>query len=60
MLRLKLMLEIIENENLLENVQKQGLFLMEGLIQLQNRYPDYLSNARGVGIMCAIDFPQKN
>ncbi|MCT3918073.1 L-lysine 6-transaminase [Elizabethkingia anophelis] len=59
MLRLKLMLEIIENENLLENVQKQGLFLMEGLIQLQNRYPDYLSNARGVGIMCAIDFPSK-
>ena len=59
MLRLKLMLEVIENENLLENVQQQGLFLIEGLIQLQNRYPDYLSNARGVGIMCAIDFPSK-
>ncbi|MDE5429608.1 L-lysine 6-transaminase [Elizabethkingia meningoseptica] len=59
MLRLKLILEIIENENLLDNAQKQGAFLMEGLIQLQNRYPDYLSNARGVGLMCAIDFPSK-
>ena len=59
MLRLKLILEIIENENLLDNARKQGEFLMEGLIQLQNRYPDYLSNARGVGLMCAIDFPSK-
>ena len=57
MLRLKLMLEIIENENLLENVKKQGEYLLTKLEALQQKYPNVLSNARGRGLMCAIDFP---
>ncbi|NAW52127.1 L-lysine 6-transaminase [Elizabethkingia argentiflava] len=57
MLRLKLILEIIENENLVQNAQKQGEFLLSGLIKLQESFPDYISNARGLGLVCAIDLP---
>ena len=57
MLRFQLVLEIIEKENLLENVQKQGAFLLEGLQKLQEEYPHLISNARGRGLMCAFDLP---
>jgi L-lysine 6-transaminase len=58
MLRFQLVLEIIEKENLLENVQKQGEFLLEGLQKLQAKFPHLISNARGRGLMCAFDFPE--
>ena len=32
-------------------------FLLEKLQKLQEQFPDQLSNARGRGLMCAIDFP---
>ena len=57
MLRFQLVLEIIEKENLLENVQKQGAFLLKGLQNLQEKYPQLISNARGRGLMCAFDLP---
>lgn len=57
MLRFQLVLEIIEKENLLENVQKQGIFLLKGLQNLQEKYPQLISNARGKGLMCAFDLP---
>ena len=57
MLRFQLVLEIIEKENLLENVQKQGEFLLEGLQKLQEKFPHLISNARGRGLMCAFDLP---
>lgn len=57
MLRFQLVLEIIEKENLLENVQKQGNFLLKGLQNLQEKYPQLISNARGKGLMCAFDLP---
>ena len=57
MLRFQFVLEIIEKENLLENVQKQGDFLLKGLQNLQEKYPQLISNARGKGLMCAFDLP---
>lgn len=57
MLRFQLVLEIIEKENLLDNVQKQGAFLLEGLQNLQKKYPNLITNARGKGLMCAFDLP---
>ena len=57
MLRFQLVLEIIEKENLLDNVQKQGAFLLEGLQKLQEKYPQLITNARGRGLMCAFDLP---
>lgn len=57
MLRFQLVLEVIEKENLIENVQKQGAFLIEGLEKLQEKYPNLISNSRGKGLMCAFDLP---
>jgi len=57
MCRLQLVLEVIEKENLLENAKNVGEFLLEGLKNLAEKYPEKLSNARGRGLMCAIDLP---
>lgn len=55
MLRFQLVLEIIENENLIENSKTVGEFLLNGLKQLAQKYPDHISAARGKGLMCAFD-----
>ncbi len=57
MLRFQLVLEIIEKENLLENAQKMGAFLLNGLQNLQAKYPHLFYNVRGRGLMCAFDLP---
>eukprot|EP00039_Didymoeca_costata_P027726 m.19043 g.19043 ORF g.19043 m.19043 type:complete len:512 (+) comp6473_c0_seq1:857-2392(+) len=48
---------VIEKENLLENVRIVGDKLLQGLYGLSEKYPALVSNARGVGTFCAIDFP---
>lgn len=57
MLRFQLVLEVIEKENLVENAAEVGYFLLEHLQKLQEKYPQKFSNARGRGLMCAIDLP---
>lgn len=57
MLRFQMTLEVIEKENLVENASVVGKFLLEKLQELQQKYPDKVSNARGRGLMCAIDLP---
>ena len=57
MLRFQLILEVIEKENLVENARIVGEYLLEGLQNLQQQFPDKISNARGRGLMSAIDLP---
>ncbi len=57
MLRFQLILEIIEKEALLSNVRRQGDFLQNELKQLQTDFPEIISNARGLGLLCAFDLP---
>ncbi|WP_292010570.1 L-lysine 6-transaminase [Chryseobacterium sp.] len=57
MLRFQLVMEVIEKENLVENARLMGEYLLESLKDLSERYPDKISNARGRGLMCAIDMP---
>jgi len=57
MVRCTKILEIIVNERLLDNAAERGRELLAGLEALQASYPDTVSNARGVGLMCAIDLP---
>jgi L-lysine 6-transaminase len=49
-------LEIIEEENLVENARIQGEFLLAELKKLQSDFPSVVSNARGLGLLCAFDF----
>lgn len=55
-LRFKLILEIYENENILGNVQKEGEILLNGLRELEKKHPNFISNTRGRGLLCALDF----
>jgi L-lysine 6-transaminase len=56
MVRSTKILEIIVNENLLDNARDRGAELLGGLERVQARFSDLVSNARGVGLMCALAF----
>jgi L-lysine 6-transaminase len=57
MVRSQRYLEIIEEERLVENAAAVGAHLLAGLHTLQAERPDVISNARGRGLMCAVDLP---
>lgn len=57
MVRATRILETIEDDGLLENARDRGLELQQGLRELAERFPHLLRNARGRGLMCAIDLP---
>jgi L-lysine 6-transaminase len=57
MVRSKLMLDVIKNENLVENAKKVGEHLKFQLTKLQAEYPSLMSNNRGLGLMCSFDLP---
>ena len=48
-------LKTIKSDALLENTLQTGEVLMRGLRELEGRYPQYLSAARGRGTFCAIN-----
>jgi L-lysine 6-transaminase len=57
MVRCQKYLEIIDEENLIKNAEIQGKHLLEGLQELSVKYPNIISNARGLGLLCAFDLP---
>jgi L-lysine 6-transaminase len=57
MVRFTKVLEIIEEENLVENARVVGEHLLKELRNLEQEFPDLISNGRGLGLMCAIDLP---
>jgi L-lysine 6-transaminase len=57
MVRCQKYIEVIKEENLVKNAEVQGNYLLKGLEELAQKYPDMISNARGRGLMCAFDAP---
>lgn len=57
MVRCTHILEIVVNENLVENAAVRGAELLAGLERIQARFAGTVENARGRGLMCAIDVP---
>ena len=55
MVRFKLILEVIEKENLVAKAKELGKYLLEKIEKLVVEYP-YLSNPRGKGLLCSFDF----
>jgi L-lysine 6-transaminase len=57
MVRCQRYLEIMADEDLVGNAERIGTHLRTGLESLVAEMPELLSNARGLGLMCAIDLP---
>lgn len=56
MVRATRYIEIIETEGLLDNAAQVGAYLLQRLQELEHEYAP-ISNARGLGLMCAFDLP---
>ncbi|XP_064415124.1 4-aminobutyrate aminotransferase, mitochondrial isoform X2 [Latimeria chalumnae] len=50
-------INVINTEKLLDNVSRAGKVLLDGLLDLQTRYPHLVSRARGRGTFCSFDAP---
>ncbi|MHA1303707.1 MAG: aminotransferase class III-fold pyridoxal phosphate-dependent enzyme, partial [Candidatus Heimdallarchaeaceae archaeon] len=57
MVRATKYLEVIEEEKLVDKAAKNGEYMLNQLLELQDKYPDKISNARGRGLMIAFDLP---
>jgi len=57
MVRSRRILEIIERDAVVDHAAKTGDWLVGRLTDLQERHDGLVSNARGRGLMCAIDLP---
>jgi len=55
MVRFQRILEIINEEKLVENAATVGTHLLAKLEGLQDEFPGLVSNARGRGLLCAVD-----
>jgi L-lysine 6-transaminase len=55
MVRSKHILNIINEENLVENARESGEHLLKRLKEIQEDFPNLVSNARGLGLMCSFD-----
>jgi L-lysine 6-transaminase len=55
MVRFQRILEIIHEEKLVENANTVGTHLLQKLEGLQQEFPPLVSNARGRGLLCAVD-----
>lgn len=59
MYRFKLILEVIERNQLADNAAEKGQYLLNKLNAFQEKHGDKVSQARGLGLMCAFDLPDK-
>jgi L-lysine 6-transaminase len=57
MVRCEIILETIASERLVENAAEVGEHLLDCLQDLGRRFPEFVSNVRGRGLMCAFDCP---
>jgi L-lysine 6-transaminase len=55
MVRCQRILEVIHEEKLVENAARVGAQLLQGLEEIVGHHGHLVSNARGRGLMCAID-----
>jgi L-lysine 6-transaminase len=59
MLRAARMLEVIERDGLVDRAARMGDRLLRGLQELARNHEDLVGNARGRGLMCAVDLPEE-
>ncbi|MAR15189.1 MAG: L-lysine 6-transaminase [Candidatus Marinimicrobia bacterium] len=57
MVRFKIILETIKEFDLLENAKLNGQYLLNKINELEQEFPAFITNSRGLGLFCAFDLP---
>ncbi|EDO34279.1 predicted protein [Nematostella vectensis] len=57
MILLREVLKVIRKDNLIEYTADVGKELLKGLQYIEERHPEFVSRARGLGTFCGIDLP---
>ena len=57
MVRFKIILETIKEFDLLENAKLNGRYLLNKINELEEEFPAFITNSRGLGLFCAFDLP---
>ena len=57
MIRCHKIVEVVNEDGLLEQAQRTGKVILEGLRELEERFPGKVTNARGRGLFLAVDLP---
>ena len=60
MVRFKIILETIKEFNLLENAKTNGQYLLKEITKLEEQFPAFVINSRGLGLFCSFDLPSSN
>lgn len=53
-------LAVIEEDRLLENCRKMGAYFMDRLNALREKYPEFIGEVRGVGLMIGMELTDKD
>ncbi len=54
MYRFKMILEIMDKENLINNAKEMGAYLLNNINHLANEFPGFVTNPRGIGLFLRI------
>jgi len=57
MVRSTQLLNVINKERLVYNSAQRGKYLLKRLNEIQSEFPKLISNAKGIGLLCSMDFP---
>jgi len=57
MVRSTQIMHIIKDEKLVENAANRGKYLLKWLYKIQDEFPEFVSDVRGLGLLCAFDLP---
>ena len=57
MVRSTQIMNIMEEEKIIDNVVERGKYLRKRLYQIQDEFSEFVSNVRGLGLLCAFDLP---
>ena len=57
MVRSTQLLNVINKERLVDNSAQRGKYLLNRLNEIQSEFPKLISNTKGIGLLCSMDFP---
>ncbi len=57
MVRFKIILETIRDFDLIDNAKTKGQYLLDSINELEEEFPAFITNSRGLGLFCAFDLP---